>query len=225
MAAKLKKLWKNEYVQTATVIGLIVLIFFGIWFGATLVLNTPNPIVVVPSGSMCIPYDGACEAHLWDHPFARTLHVGDLLILQGVNPQDLRTDYPNSDIIVFHQAVNPDELIVHRIVAVDEINGTLYFHTKGDGNSPVKWPEVPPREYYDGLPIEPPAGVAQDQVVGRVALRIPWVGNIVLFMRTSSGLFLVAVLIALLLVIEFIIPVLRRKRPISTEPSKQGIPP
>lgn len=225
MAAKLKKLWKNEYVQTATVIGLIVLIFFGIWFGATLVLNTPNPIVVVPSGSMCIPYDGACEAHLWDHPFARTLHVGDLLILQGVNPQDLRTDYPNSDIIVFHQAVNPDELIVHRIVAVDEINGTLYFHTKGDGNSPVKWPEVPPREYYDGLPIEPPAGVAQDQVVGRVALRIPWVGNIVLFMRTSSGLFLVAVLIALLLVIEFIIPVLRRKRPISTEPSKQVIPP
>lgn len=225
MAAKLKKLWKNEYVQTATVIGLIVLIFFGIWFGATLVLNTPNPIVVVPSGSMCIPYDGACEAHLWDHPFARTLHVGDLLILQGVNPQDLRTDYPNSDIIVFHQAVNPDELIVHRIVAVDEINGTLYFHTKGDGNSPVKWPEVPPREYYDGLPIEPPAGVAQDQVVGRVALRIPWVGNIVLFMRTPSGLFLVAVLIALLLVIEFIIPVLRRKRPISTEPSKQGIPP
>jgi len=225
LAAKLKKLWKNEYVQTATVIGLIVLIFFGIWFGATLVLNTPNPIVVVPSGSMCIPYDGACEAHLWDHPFARTLHVGDLLILQGVNPQDLRTDYPNSDIIVFHQAVNPDELIVHRIVAVDEINGTLYFHTKGDGNSPVKWPEVPPREYYDGLPIEPPAGVAQDQVVGRVALRIPWVGNIVLFMRTPSGLFLVAVLIALLLVIEFIIPVLRRKRPISTEPSKQGIPP
>jgi len=225
LAAKLKKLWKNEYVQTATVIGLIVLIFFGIWFGATLVLNTPNPIVVVPSGSMCIPYDGACEAHLWDHPFARTLHVGDLLILQGVNPQDLRTDYPNSDIIVFHQAVNPDELIVHRIVAVDEINGTLYFHTKGDGNSPVKWPEVPPREYYDGLPIEPPAGVAQDQVVGRVALRIPWVGNIVLFMRTSSGLFLVAVLIALLLVIEFIIPVLRRKRPISTEPSKQVIPP
>jgi signal peptidase I len=220
LAAKLKKLWKNEYVQTAAIIGIIVLIFFSIWFSATLALNTPNPVVVVPTGSMCIPYDGACDG--WSHPFARTLHVGDLLILQGVNPKDLNTNYPYSDIIVFHQATNPDDLIVHRIAAVDEINGTLYFHTKGDGNSVVKWPETPPSDYYDGLPIEPPAGVAQDKVVGRVIFRIPWIGNVVLFMRTTEGKIFVVVLVALLIIIEFVLPGLRKiPTQVSPEPQQQ----
>jgi signal peptidase I len=212
LTATLKKLWKNEYIQTATIISLIVLIFFGFWYGSTLALNNPNPIVVVPSGSMCIPYGGACEDHLFDHPFERTLHRGDLLILQGVNPKDLNTDYPNSDIIVFHEAANPDTLIVHRIVTAEERNGTLYFHTKGDGNSPVKWPNAIPPEYYDPANIEPPEGVSQDQVVGKVIMRIPWVGNIVLFMRTPAGLILVAVLVALLLIVEFVVPAFKKKQ-------------
>src|SRR5512136_2660493 len=151
----LQKAWKNEYVQTAIVIGVIVLVFFGAWFGATLVLNTQNPVVVVPSGSMCIPYDGACQLHLWDHPFERTLHVGDLLILQGLNPSDYSASYPDSDIIVFHEASDPQTLIVHRIAAVDKINGTLYFHTKGDGNG-VRWPAAVTPQMYDSYPIEPP---------------------------------------------------------------------
>jgi hypothetical protein len=75
-----KKLRKNEYIQTATINGLIILVFFSLWYGATLALNNPNPIVVVPSGSMCIPYNGACDG--WDHPFERTLRIGDLLVLQ-----------------------------------------------------------------------------------------------------------------------------------------------
>ena len=231
MTTQLKRLWKNEYIQTAAIIGLIILIFFGIWFGATVALSNPNPIVVVPTGSMCIPYDGlvgnACQDHLWDHPFDRTLHVGDLLILQGVDPKDLNTNYPNSDIIVFHSAAT-DELIVHRIAASDEINGTLYFHTKGDGNSLIKWPNPIPPEYYDTLPIEPPVGVSQDQVVGRVIFRIPWVGNIVLFMRTPSGLILVVVLVALLIIIEFVVPSLRKKpqpQPNSSEPQEEQTAP
>lgn len=209
MTTQLKKLWKNEYIQTAVIIGLIILIFFGIWFGATIALNTQNPIVVVPSPSMSIPANGVFDG--WSYPFDRTLQVGDLLILQGVNPKDLNTNYPKSDIIVFHEASDPTTLIVHRIVAVDETNGTLYFRTKGDGNSLIKWPNPVPQEYYDTLPIEPPAGVAQDQIVGRVIFRIPWVGNIVLFMRTREGLITVAVLVALLIIIEFVVPSLRKK--------------
>lgn len=218
MATQLKKLWKNEYIQTAVVIGLIVLIFFGVWYGATVALNNPNPIVVVPTGSMCIPYDGLCQDYLWGHPFDRTLHVGDLLVLQGVDAKDLNANYPYSDIIVFHSATT-DELIVHRIVASDEINGTLYFHTKGDGNSPIKWPSAVTPEYYDMLPIEPPAGVAQNLIVGKVIFRIPWVGNIVLFMRTPAGLVAVAILVALLIILEFVVPSLRKK-PAETTPEK-----
>ncbi len=204
------KAWKNEYVQTAIIIGLIVLVFFGGWFGATLILDTSNPVVVVPSGSMCIPYDGLCDG--WSHPFARTLHVGDLLVLQGLNPNDYNTNYPYSDIIVFHEAADPATLIVHRIVAASEINGIMYFHTKGDGNG-VKWPApVTSTEQYDPPNIEPPEGVAQDKVVGRVIFRIPWIGDIVLFMQKPEGIILVVIVIALLLIIEFIIPVIRRKK-------------
>jgi len=206
----LKKAWKNEYVQTAAIIGVIVLVFFGAWFGATLILNTQNPVVVVPSGSMCIPYNGACQLHLWDHPFEKTLHVGDLLILQGLTPKDYNADYPESDIIVFHEAADPAILIVHRIVAVDETNGILYFHTKGDGNG-IKWPAPVSPQQYDSYPIEPAEGVAQDKVVGRVVFRVPWVGNIVLFMQTQAGIITVAIIIVLLLIIEFVAPILRKK--------------
>jgi signal peptidase I len=196
-----------------------VAIFFGAWFGATLVLNTPNPVVVVPSGSMCIPYDGFCDG--WSHPFARTLHVGDLLILQGLKPQDYNTNYPFSDIIVFHEAGNPATLIVHRIVAVDDSNGTLFFHTKGDGNG-VRWPTPVTPQQYDTYPIEPPEGVAQNMIVGRVIFRIPWLGNIVLLMQTPTGIIAVAIIILLLLIVEFVAPVLKKKPAQATEPAKEA---
>ena len=101
---------KNETVQTIVVISLILLVVFGFWYGSQLILNTKiPPALAVVSGSMCIPYDGACDG--WTHPFTKTLHIGDIIIIQGVNPKDLNTNYPNSDTIVFHRPDNPDELV------------------------------------------------------------------------------------------------------------------
>ena len=218
-ANHLRKLWKNEYVQTAAIIGLIALIVFGFWYGSQIVLNTQYPVLAVVSGSMCIPYDGQCNG--WSHPFERTLHVGDLIIVQGVNPADLNGDYPNSDIIVFHKPGDPTELIVHRIVAINEDNGTLYFRTKGDGNGINKWPNTPLPSEYDPWREGNIAGVSQDNVVGKVVMRIPLVGNIVLFMRNSTGLVVVIAIAAILILLEFVIPVLKKKTATSqTEPQK-----
>jgi signal peptidase I len=218
LTANLKNLWKNEYIQTAVVIGLIALAVFGFWFGSQVVLNTPYPALAVVSGSMCIPYDGACDGWLSvTHPFARTLHKGDLIIVQGVNPEDLNTNYPDSDIIVFHQPSDPSDLIVHRIVAVDEVNGTLYFRTKGDGNSPVKWPNTPTTSEYDPWQTDGVPGVREDLVVGKVVMRIPWLGHLVLFMRNSVGLPIVVALIIIIVVLEFVLPLLKKK---PAEPQK-----
>ena len=76
---------------------------------------------------MCVPYDGRCDG--WRHPFDQTLHVGDIIIIQQVDPSSLKANYPNNDIIVYR---NPNGVtpIVHRIVEKQEINGTLYFKTK-----------------------------------------------------------------------------------------------
>jgi len=209
--AYLKKLWKNEYVQTAVVIGLIALAVFGFWYGSQAVLNTPYPALAVVSGSMCITENGACDG--WTHPFDHTLHVGDLIIVQGVNPEDFNADYPDSDIIVFHKPEDPDELIVHRIVAVEERNGILYFYTKGDGNGYNKWPTIPSEAEYD--PWNHGDGVPEDLVVGRTVMRIPWVGHVVLFMRNSLGLPIVVALIILIVVVEFVFPLFKGKK--STE--------
>jgi signal peptidase I len=206
----LKKAWKNEYVQTAVVIGLIVIVVFGFWYGSQLVLNTQYPVLAVVSGSMCIPHDGQCDG--WSHTFDRTLHIGDLIIVQGVNPADLNANYPNSDIIVFRKPGNPDELIVHRIVAVNEVDGKLYFRTKGDGNG-NKWPSTPQSVEYDPWQDNGVPGVSEDNIVGKVTMRVPLVGNVVLLMRNQAGIFVVIVLVILLVIVEFVVPMVRRKKP------------
>ena len=202
----LKKLWKNDYFKTAIAIALIVAIVFAFFFGLQLALGTPVPVRVVESGSMCVPYGGGCDG--WTHPFEPTLHKGDILIIQWVDPADLNTNYPNSDIIIYKnpKGVTP---IVHRIVSSQEINGTLYFKTKGDGNGPTRWPDVP--NYYDNIPDA--NGVPEDLIEGKVIMRIPWFGWITLFMRNNQwGLPIVVALIVLLIIVEFVIPIWREKK-------------
>ena len=85
---------------------------------------------------------GGCDG--WTHPFEQTLHVGDIIIIQRVNAEDLNANYPNSDIIVYQNPSLQNNLdatpIVHRIVEkYQDVNGTWYFQTKGDGNG-VHWP-------------------------------------------------------------------------------------
>ena len=199
----LKRVWKNEYFRTAVMIILIVGIVFGFWYGSQLVLNTRYPALAVASGSMCKPYGMNCDG--WSHPFELTLHIGDLIIVQGVDADQIRDTYPSSDIIVFYKPTDPDELIVHRVVAREERNGVTYFRTKGDGNGRHKWPEIPDKDDYD------PWLISEELLVGKVVLRIPWVGHIALFLRNSSGIFIILFLIIILVIIEFIIPVFTGK--------------
>jgi signal peptidase I len=194
LAAALRKLWRNSNFRTVLTVAVIALVVLGFWLGTQSALNTPYPALAVKSGSMCTLQSGACDG--WTHPFAQTLHIGDLIIIQGVDPADLNADYPNSDIIVYHNPTNPDELIVHRIVAVTEENGTFYFSTEGDGNGAKKWPDQPDL-------IDHWSPVSQDLVIGKVVMRVPWVGHLVLFMRESPyGVPLVIVLAVLLIFVE-----------------------
>ncbi|KON34524.1 MAG: hypothetical protein AC479_00215 [miscellaneous Crenarchaeota group-6 archaeon AD8-1] len=211
MIDKLKKAWKNEHVQTAIIIGIIAIIVFGFWIGSRAVLNTSYPALAVVSGSMCVPYNGRCDG--WSHPFSQTLHIGDLIIVQGTEASNLKSNYPNSDIIVFHKPYDKSELIVHRIVEKEEREGIIYFSTKGDGNSNIRWPDIPSE--LD------PWEVSEDLVVGKVIMRIPWIGHFVLFMRNGIGLPLVIGLIAFLIIAEFIIPIFKKKDNRKVEESKK----
>jgi signal peptidase I len=223
----LKEFWENAHFKTAVAIVLIVAIVLGFLFGLQFALHTSDPALTVESGSMSIPYDGADNFWLSiAHPFDRTLSIGDIIIVQGVNPADLNANYPNSDIIVYHDPADLKTLIVHRIVSKQEINGTWYFQTKGDGNG-QQWPATPSPDEYDGRTIWYSAqysntGIPQNYVVGKVIMRIPWFGWITLSIRdTSWGLPVVIALIMLLVVIEFVVPILREKKPEQQSPTQR----
>lgn len=198
---------KNEYFQTAFFVALVLLIVSGF-----LIAEILGMIRVVPTASMSIGNSGS--GYEWTHPFDRTIQVGDIVIIHPVNPADLNANYPNSDIIVYNTYSRGD--IVHRIVAKEEINGTWYFYTKGDANGWNKWPATPNPAEYD---FWSPSPIPQDMVVGKVVLRIPWIGNIAIFMQSILGgnnstiaIPIVVILIILLIIIEFIVPLYKHKK-------------
>jgi signal peptidase I len=188
-----RKLWKNEYFQTTIMVLLIIVVVFGFWYGSRWALNTDYPALAVASGSMCLLPGPYCDG--WSHPFERTLHVGDLIIVQGVNASDIHAaPYPDGDIIVFHQ-LNGDELIVHRAIEEKVVDGGIYFVTKGDGNT------------------GPDQLLPADHVIGKVLMRIPWVGHLALLMRNQSGIYVVIVLVCILILIELVAPIFSGKKP------------
>ena len=234
MTATIKRLWKNESFQT-TVFGiLIVTLFFGFWYSSQIVLQTSIfPGLPVISGSMDTTSTGQNPG--WVQPFDRAFQVGDFIIIQGVNPKDLNTNYPNSDIIVFHRPDHPSELVVHRIVNEVVKNGTIYFFTKGDGNPPAIWPNpAEPNQidhgwydngydtgtWYQNHPDVPNGSISEDLVVGKVVMRVPWIGYFAIFMHDVLGVNnsfialvvpIIIILIILYIIIEFGAPLLNRK--------------
>jgi signal peptidase I len=219
LTSTIKRIRNNENFQTILVIALIVISLSGLWFGAQVILNTSiTPVLAVTSGSMCIPYGSGCtDWHSITHPFDRTLHTGDLIIIQGIDPKRLNIEYPNSDIIVYQNPwypTDPNEKIVHRIVGSTEINGTLYFYTKGDGNPYNKWPNTLYSGEYD-----PWSPIPAEMIYGKVIMRIPWLGHLPIFMQNLSGnlgfnisyivILAIVIIIMLLVVNEFVMPFLK----------------
>ena len=220
----ISKIRHHPYAKIIIPVVLIVCLVFGLFFSLGFILNTATPLRVVESSSMSIdgpympgpPSSYSIDDVLWTlmHPFNRTLNVGDIIIVQGVDPKTLNTNYPNSDIIVYKKPTDPENTpIVHRIVTSYEVNGTLYFQTKGDGNG-QKWPAVPSSSEYDSNTVyhNNGQGVPENLVEGKVILRIPYFGWITLILKENSwGVPVIVALILLLLAIEFIIPAIKRK--------------
>jgi len=201
------------------------MIIIGFWFALPKALDTEIfPLFVVVSSSMCISTEKCGHlSHTLEHTFERTLHVGDLIIIQGVDAENLRVDYPNSDIIVFRNpqmAVNdPHANIVHRITDTVEVDGIVYFYTKGDGNNyPNIWPQEPTRidswhstsedsrSTYDGA-------ISEDYVYGKVVMRIPWLGAIAMQSQKNSSIpVILGIIIVLLVIFEFILPIVKKRK-------------
>lgn len=207
-----QKFNRKETIKSAAAIALIVIIVLGFFVGLSFVLNAEVPVRVVESGSMCVPYGAFCDG--WSHAFSPTLHIGDIIIIEGVNPDTINADYPNSDIIVYENPTNPTSTpIVHRVVAKYQVDGVWYFQTKGDGNGTPYPQNVSSNEYDSNTLWHTGQGVPQNLVLGKVVMRIPYFGHVTLFLRNNPwGLPLIIALILILLLIEFIVPFIRRSK-------------
>ncbi|MDH7563465.1 MAG: signal peptidase I [Candidatus Bathyarchaeota archaeon] len=192
--SKSKKLWKNEYVQTVIMIVAIIAIVVSVWYVAQALLRTQYPALAVASGSMCKLPGPQCDG--WGHPFEKTLHVGDLIIVQGVSPEEIHAaPEPEGDVIIYQRSSGgSSELIVHRAIRKYTVGNQTFIVTKGDGNSAEDSP------------------ISGEQVIGKVVMRIPWVGHLALFMRNSSGVFIIILFIIILVVVEIILPIFTRAK-------------
>lgn len=119
-----------------------------------------------------------------------SIEAGDVVIVSETDP----TAIENGDVITFN-ADDPDAyqgtadadttLVTHRVVGVDATDSGVEFTTQGDANNA---PDAQP--------------VAGDQVIGVVSFHIPYIGYVVSFAGSQTGMILFVVVPSILLIVN-----------------------
>lgn len=170
--ATLKQLWRNEYFQTIVMTVSMIMVFLAFWYGTQLVLNTEHPALAVVSTSM-LP----------------TLNVGDLIIVQGITPEQLNAQYITGDVVVFRDSGNVERLIVHRAVKIENVSGVYTITTHGDNN-----------------PLGSTETFSQDKLIGKVVGKVPYVGNLALITHSLGNTYFLIVFVIIAIVIISMLP-------------------
>ena len=93
------------------------------------------------------------------------LSVGSLVVTRPIDPEDIRV----GDIITFSPIEINDIKITHRVIGIEKSLTTRFF-TKGDAN-----------------PKHDPFKVTPSNLVGKICLIIPFLGNFTQFLKTPIG--------------------------------------
>ncbi|MBO0887802.1 signal peptidase I [Candidatus Bathyarchaeota archaeon] len=158
---------KNETARGLFLVGIVILGAVAVWGGIRLALNTPYPILVVSSSSMCQ------SDHPELHSTQCTLPIGALIVIRGEDPATI----PNGTIIVFmNDPANPGFLVVHRVIGIVPAASSAFkqvsFKTQGDANiAPDSWTQ------YGYIPASWVIGVYQ------FTIPIPYLGSAILSVR------------------------------------------
>ncbi len=101
------------------------------------------------------------------YPFGKGFNKGDLMILKGKKPSELKT----GDVIVFKGAEK--DPVIHRIVSTSQEGGDYVFSTKGDNND-------------NQLSYE--RSIQSDLIIGKAVIKLPYLGNVKIFFTNIINL-------------------------------------
>ncbi|MBN1329797.1 MAG: signal peptidase I [Candidatus Heimdallarchaeota archaeon] len=189
----------KDFTEIIVFLGIAILLVFSFNWILGAILHTDTPLVVVTSESMEPTYYGSNRDN-----FGGELDIRkDMLIVKGVNPSEIRV----GDVIVFYRinASNPSQLdyvrepIVHRVnrVYLDNITGEYWFTTKGDN------PDTNDEYIRTGDIIE--LTIHESRLIGKIVGRIPYLGGIISYFKTSTGRIVLIVVIAAILLLTFVL--------------------
>ena len=111
-----------------------------------------------------------------------TLNVGDIIIVRGTDPSTVSV----GTIIIFHSPYDYSTPIVHRVIAIDDESGQEFFQTKGDNNAVADGWRVPAAN-----------------LIGVYVAKIPYIGLLSLELRGPVGWILIALLVMLIIGMEY----------------------
>ncbi len=105
------------------------------------------------------------------------IKTGSIVVVKPAN------NYVKGDVITFKESNNPKITVTHRIFSIKEENNTKVFTTKGDAN---KSPD--------------PAEIRQGEILGKEILAIPYIGYTINFAKTQTGVIVLIVIPAVIIV-------------------------
>jgi len=171
-------LWHSNSIWSILVD--IILIFLILKFvllpGFGLIVGSKVPLVIIESGSM--EHQGSFD-NWWNihgqwyrennisleivdsWGFHNGMNKGDVVLVTG----NKNKDYKIGDVIVFSVPKN-NVPIIHRIIAIHDVQGEIFYETKGDHNDG--------QHSYEKL-------ISKKQVLGKASFRIPYIGWVKLF--------------------------------------------
>ena len=118
-----------------------------------------------------------------------TIPVGSMVFVKMVDADELEVE----DIITYSTSRDGKIVVTHRINDIKKEQNQISFITKGDAN---KVTDLNP--------------VAESQIIGKVTLVIPYLGNVMAYIQRRIGLVIISI-IALIVIIELLAYLISKK--------------
>jgi signal peptidase I len=94
------------------------------------------------------------------------IKTGDAVVIKDIETQNVKL----GDVIIFHDPEDRSNLIIHRVVNIEDQGGVKFYSTKGDNNAePDNWK------------------ISMGEVIGGVSVTLPGFGSFLDFVTTARG--------------------------------------